>query len=201
MAVTEKKDRFNCLRLCEASELPNVVKTGEVRADRVCHAEVHPLWQAVPLVFLFGKVEGVAGLTQCLTWPKPSASPFRSDRKPGMAPRGVEGGRSQQQSSGWLLSLLTLTASTRVLAFAGLASLCPGDTSRGSSSLTGEGNRVGPGRARGEAKWFTGVRSCEPAGCALAWELRDASSYSCTFGLTQTHFLERSPTFPGSLWH
>lgn len=47
----------------------------------------------------------MAGLTQHLTQPSPSASPLRSDGKPGIAPWVVEGGRSQQQSL-WLAAFL-----------------------------------------------------------------------------------------------
>jgi len=48
-----------------------------------------------------------------------------------------------------------------------------------------------------EAEWVLLGRSREPADCAQAQEQRDTTSYSSTSGLTQTPFLESSPTFLG----
>lgn len=72
----------------------------------------------------------MAGLTRRLTWPNPSASPLRSDGTPGMAPQGMEGGRSQQQSL-WLAAFLAYPEQQahECLLLLALASLCPGDIS------------------------------------------------------------------------
>lgn len=77
----------------------------------------------------------MAGSTQRLTWSSPSASPLRSEGKAGMAPQVVEGGRSQQQSL-WLAAFLVYAEQQahQPLRLLALASLCPGEVSRGSSS-------------------------------------------------------------------